>query len=35
MKNLKPLRTEEDHRAALGELQVLWGASRVLPVAIV
>ncbi len=27
MKNLKPLRTEEDHRAALGELQGLWGAK--------
>ena len=27
MKNLKPLRTEEDYRAALGELQGLWGAK--------
>jgi HTH-type transcriptional regulator / antitoxin HigA len=27
MKNLKPLRTEEDYRAALGELQALWGAK--------
>ena len=27
MKSLKPLRTEEDHRVALGELQALWGTK--------
>jgi len=27
MKNLKPLRSEADYRAALGELESLWGAK--------
>ena len=27
MKNLKPLRSEEDYQAALGELESLWGAK--------
>jgi HTH-type transcriptional regulator/antitoxin HigA len=27
MKNLKPLRSKQDYRAALAELQSLWGAK--------